>query len=43
MTDYDSHAIIRVGKGSDDPLDPKRSTQSDYSKQFKDMLIILRY
>ena len=24
MTDYDSHVIIRVGKGSDDPLDPKK-------------------
>ena len=28
MTGYDSHVIIRVGKGSDDPLDPRRSTQS---------------
>jgi len=38
MTGYDSHVIIRVGKGSDDPLDPGVQHKADYSDGFKSML-----
>ena len=38
MTGYDSHVIIRVGKGSDDPLDPGVQHKADYSEEFKSML-----
>ena len=38
MTGYDSHVIIRVGKGSDDPLDPGVQHKADYSEQFKKLL-----
>ena len=38
MTGYDSHVIIRVGKGSDDPLDPGVQHKADYSKEFKSIL-----
>jgi len=38
MTGYDSHVIIRVGKGSDDPLDPGVQHKADYSEQFKQLL-----
>ena len=34
MTGYDSHVIIRVGKGSDDPLDPGvQHKAGDYTKE----------
>ena len=35
MTGYDSHVIIRVSKGSDDPLDPGVQHKADYSEEFK--------
>ena len=38
MTGYDSHVIIRVGKGSDDPLDPGVQHKADYTDEFKSML-----
>jgi len=38
MTGYDSHVIIRVGKGSDNPLDPGVQHKNDYSNQFKKLL-----
>ena len=38
MTGYDSHVIIRVGKGSDDPLDPGVQHKADYSEEFKSIL-----
>ena len=38
MTGYDSHVIIRVGKGSDNPLDPGVQHKADYTKEFKKML-----
>jgi pyruvate/2-oxoglutarate/acetoin dehydrogenase E1 component len=38
MTGYDAHVIIRVGKGSDDPLDPGVQHKGDYSSQFRDIL-----
>ena len=38
MTGYDSHVIIRVSKGSDDPLDPGVQHKADYSKEFKSIL-----
>ncbi len=38
MTGYDSHVIIRVGKGSDDPLDPGVQHKADYTEEFKKML-----
>ena len=38
MTGYDSHVIIRVGKGSDDPLDPGVQHKADYTEEFKSML-----
>jgi len=38
MTGYDSHVIIRVGKGSDDPLDPGVQHKADYTEEFKGML-----
>ena len=38
MTGYDSHVIIRVGKGSDNPLDPGVQHKADYSEQFKQLL-----
>jgi len=38
MTGYDLHVIIRVGKGSDDPLDPGVQHKADYSKEFKSIL-----
>ena len=38
MTGYDSHVIIRVSKGSDDPLDPGVQHKADYSKEFKGIL-----
>ena len=33
----DSYVIIRVGKGSDDPLDPVQH-KADYTEEFKGML-----
>ena len=43
MTGYDSHVIIRVGKGSDDPLDPKCSNIKFliYTEEFKSMLDLI--
>jgi hypothetical protein len=38
MTGYDLHVIIRVGKGSDYPLDPGVQHKADYSDAFKSML-----
>ena len=38
MTGYDSHVIIRVGKGSDDPLDPGVQHKADYTEGLKSML-----
>tara|TARA_Y100000004_G_scaffold94051_1_gene105340 strand:- start:4278 stop:4805 length:528 start_codon:yes stop_codon:yes gene_type:complete len=38
MTGYDAPVIIRVGKGSDDPLDPGVQHKADYSEQFKKLL-----
>ena len=38
MTGYDSHVIIRVSKGSDDPLDPGVQHKADYSEEFKSIL-----
>ena len=38
MTGYDSHVIIRVGKGSDNPLDPGVQHKADYTEEFKSML-----
>lgn len=38
MTGYDAHVIVRVGKGSDTPLDPGPQHKSDYSEQFKELL-----
>lgn len=38
MTDYNPHIIIRVGKGSDKPLDPGHQHKGNYIKEFKNML-----
>ena len=38
MTNQDAHVIIRVGKGSDDPLDPGIQHKADYSDAFRKIL-----
>ena len=38
MTGTDAPVIIRVGKGSDDPLDPGVQHKGDYSNQFRELL-----
>ena len=38
MTNQDAHVIIRVGKGSDDPLDPGVQHKGDYSDAFRKIL-----
>jgi|TARA_B100001964_G_scaffold242112_1_gene316080 pyruvate/2-oxoglutarate/acetoin dehydrogenase E1 component len=38
MTNQDSHVIIRVGKGSDKPLDPGHQHRADYTESFKQIL-----
>ena len=38
MTNQDAHVIIRVGKGSDVPLDPGHQHKADYSDAFRKML-----
>jgi len=38
MTGDNLHIIIRVGKGSDTPLDPVYQHKNNYINQFKDML-----
>lgn len=38
MTGYDAHVLIRVGKGSDDPLDPGHQHKADFSEQYKRLL-----
>ena len=36
--EYRPNIIIRVGKGSDKPLDPGHQHKADYSKEFNSML-----
>jgi pyruvate/2-oxoglutarate/acetoin dehydrogenase E1 component len=38
MTGDDLHIIIRVGKGSDTPLDPGHQHKGNYTNQFKNIL-----
>ena len=38
MTNQDAHVIIRVCKGSDDPLDPGIQHKADYSDAFRKIL-----
>lgn len=38
MTNAEAHVIIRVGKGSDTPLDPGHQHRADYSDSFKEIL-----
>ena len=38
MTGQDAHVIIRVGKGSDVPLDPGHQHKADYSEAFRKIL-----
>ena len=38
MTGKTPHVIIRVGKGSDKPLDPGHQHKANYKKQFREML-----
>ena len=38
MTNQDAHVIIRVGKGSDVPLDPGHQHKADYSDEYKRIL-----
>jgi pyruvate/2-oxoglutarate/acetoin dehydrogenase E1 component len=38
MTGDDLHIIIRVGKGSDDPLDPGHQHKGNYTTQFSNIL-----
>ena len=38
MTNYESHVIIRVGKGADTPLDPGEQHKADYSEQYRPLL-----
>jgi pyruvate/2-oxoglutarate/acetoin dehydrogenase E1 component len=43
MTDDDLHMIIRVGKGSDKPLDPGYQHKGNYFNQIKDMCININF
>ena len=36
--EWKPNVIVRVGKGSDKPLDPGHQHKADYTKQFKEML-----
>ena len=38
MTNQDAHVIIRVGKGSNDPLDPGIQHKGDYSDVYRNFL-----
>ncbi len=38
MTDETPHIIVRVGKGSDKPLDPGHQHKGNYIEEFKSML-----
>ena len=38
MTNQDAHVIIRVGKGSDVPLDPGHQHKADYSDEYRRIL-----
>jgi pyruvate/2-oxoglutarate/acetoin dehydrogenase E1 component len=38
MTNKEAHVIIRVGRGSDTPLDPGHQHRADYSDNFKELL-----
>lgn len=43
MTGDSIHLIIRVGKGSDKPLDPGHQHKGNYLKQFKEMSTNIEY
>ncbi len=43
MTGKDLHMIIRVGKGSDEPLDPGYQHKGNYFNQIKDMCININF
>lgn len=43
MTGEDIHMIIRVGKGSDKPLDPGHQHKGNYLEQFKQMTININH
>jgi hypothetical protein len=38
MTGFTPHIIIRIGKGSDKPLDPGHQHKGNYIKEFTNML-----
>lgn len=43
MTDEVPHIIVRVGKGSDKPLDPGHQHKANYLNEFKSMSKTIRY
>ena len=43
MTNEKAHVIVRVGKGSDEPLDPGHQHKGLYSKEFESMSKTIKY